>query len=82
VFIYSLQVGIHGEFSNRFLRWGKFNRPTLGWEALFPTGFRLLPIACGRGHAVATNILTDGASYFSDPQWTNHDGRFYRVVSP
>jgi len=31
---------------------------------------------------VGTNILTDGASYFSDPQWTNHPARFYRLRSP
>jgi len=27
----------------------------------------------------ATNILTGGSSYFSDPQWTNHPCRFYRL---
>ena len=26
-----------------------------------------------------TNTLTDGSSYFSDPQWTNHPSRFYRL---
>jgi len=31
---------------------------------------------------VATNILTGGSSYFSDPQWTNHPARFYRLRSP
>jgi hypothetical protein len=31
---------------------------------------------------VATNTLTGGASYFSDPQWTNHPARFYRLRSP
>jgi hypothetical protein len=30
---------------------------------------------------VATNTLTEGSSSFSDPQWTNYHGRFYRVVS-
>jgi len=29
--------------------------------------------------AVATNTLTDGSSYFSDPQWTNYPRRFYRL---
>lgn len=29
-----------------------------------------------------TNTLTDGSAYFSDPQWTNHPGRFYRVRTP
>ena len=31
---------------------------------------------------VGTNTLTDGASYYSDPQWTNHPARFYRLRSP
>ncbi len=28
---------------------------------------------------VGTNTLTGGSSYFSDPQWTNYPGRFYRL---
>jgi hypothetical protein len=31
---------------------------------------------------VRTNTLTNGTSYFSDPQWTNYPGRFYRLRSP
>ena len=31
---------------------------------------------------VSTNTLTGGSSYFSDPQWTNHPARFYRLRSP
>jgi len=31
---------------------------------------------------VGTNPLAGGSSYFSDPQWTNHPTRFYRLVSP
>ena len=31
---------------------------------------------------VSTNTLTGGASYFSDPQWTNTPSRFYRFRSP
>ena len=31
---------------------------------------------------VRTNTLTDGTAYFSDPQWTNFPGRFYRLRSP
>ena len=31
---------------------------------------------------VHTNALTGGWSYFSDPQWANYPGRFYRVRSP
>ena len=26
--------------------------------------------------------LTNGSFYFSDPQWTNYPGRFYRIRSP
>jgi len=26
--------------------------------------------------------LTNGAFYFSDPEWTNHHARFYRLRSP
>jgi hypothetical protein len=31
---------------------------------------------------VSTNTLTGGASYFSDPEWTNHPARFYRLRQP
>ena len=31
---------------------------------------------------VGTNTLTNGSAYFSDPGWTNHPGRFYRLRSP
>jgi hypothetical protein len=31
---------------------------------------------------VGTNTLTDGSSFFSDPQWTNYPGRYYRIRSP
>jgi hypothetical protein len=31
---------------------------------------------------VSRNTLTDGWSYFSDPQWRNYTRRFYRVRSP
>jgi hypothetical protein len=36
---------------------------------------------------VGTNTLntfigTNGSSYFSDPDWTNYPGRFYRLRSP
>ncbi len=29
-----------------------------------------------------TNTLTADTLYFSDPQWINHPGRFYRIRSP
>jgi hypothetical protein len=31
---------------------------------------------------VSTNTLTGGTNYFSDPQWTNYPGRFYRISAP
>lgn len=31
---------------------------------------------------VTTNTLTGGTSYFSDSQWTNYPGRFYRIRLP
>jgi hypothetical protein len=31
---------------------------------------------------VQTNTLTSGSAYFSDPQWTNYPGRYYRLRSP
>ena len=32
--------------------------------------------------AMATNTITDGSSYFSDPDWTNYPSRYYRLSSP
>jgi hypothetical protein len=29
-----------------------------------------------------TNTLTNGLFHFSDPQWTNYPGRYYRISSP
>jgi hypothetical protein len=31
---------------------------------------------------VQTNTLVTGSTYFSDPQWTNFSGRYYRLRSP
>jgi hypothetical protein len=31
---------------------------------------------------VATNALSSGTNYFSDPQWTNYPSRFYRISRP
>jgi sugar lactone lactonase YvrE len=31
---------------------------------------------------LATNTLSGGSSYFSDPQWTNYSSRHYRIFSP
>jgi hypothetical protein len=30
---------------------------------------------------LATNTITGGSYYFSDPRWTNYSSRFYRVHS-
>jgi hypothetical protein len=32
--------------------------------------------------ALATNTLTSGSAYFSDPQWTSYPNRFYRLRWP
>ena len=31
---------------------------------------------------VSSNTLVVGSFYFSDPYWTNHSARFYRIRSP
>jgi hypothetical protein len=31
---------------------------------------------------VQTNVLSSDSAYFSDPQWANYPGRFYRLRSP
>ena len=33
-------------------------------------------------HPLATNTLTSGSAFFSDPQWTNYRTRFYRLRWP
>jgi hypothetical protein len=30
---------------------------------------------------LATNTLTSGTAYFSDPEWSNYPGRYYRLRS-
>jgi hypothetical protein len=32
--------------------------------------------------ALQNCTLTNGSVYFSDPEWTNHTARFYRIRSP
>jgi hypothetical protein len=39
-------------------------------------------VAKGFWVPLQTNSLVDGASYFSDPQWTNYPSRFYRLRTP
>ena len=36
----------------------------------------------GSWTSLQTCTLTTGSSYFSDPQWTNYPGRYYRLRSP
>jgi hypothetical protein len=31
---------------------------------------------------IQTNVLSGGAAFFSDPQWTNYRARFYRILAP
>ena len=33
-------------------------------------------------YPLATNTLTGGSAYFSDPQWANYPSRFYRLRAP
>ena len=54
------------------------------------TGITNIPIAVeactnltsGNWTALQTYTPTNGAIYFSDPQWTNYPARFYRLRSP
>jgi|SRR5208282_3814417 len=39
-------------------------------------------LANPRWSPLATNTLSSGSSYFSDPQWTNYSSRFYRLYWP
>jgi hypothetical protein len=54
------------------------------------TGTAKIPIvveACsdltsGSWTSLQNCIITNASIYFSDPQWTNYPGRFYRIRSP
>jgi hypothetical protein len=39
-------------------------------------------LAAHNWYPLATNALSGGSSYFSDPQWKNYPVRFYRLRSP
>jgi hypothetical protein len=39
-------------------------------------------LASSRWTVLQSCTLTNGSIYFSDPQWTNYPGRFYRLRSP
>jgi len=58
-----------------------------GFNIVWADGKAVLVEACTNLHnplwtPVATNTFTGDSSYFSDPQWTNHPARFYRLHSP
>jgi len=54
------------------------------------TGTTNIPIVVETGTNLTSGVwtplltatLTNGSIYFSDPQWTNYPGRFYRLRSP
>jgi hypothetical protein len=54
---------------------------TISWAT---NVFLLVEAATNLAHPVwlpvSTNPLTNGSSYFSDPQWTNYPSRFYRAA--
>jgi hypothetical protein len=58
-----------------------------GFIISWATNIPVVVEACTNLHSpnwspVSTNTLTNGSSDFSDPQWTNYPGRFYRLRSP
>jgi hypothetical protein len=58
-----------------------------GFNITGTSGLVIVVDACGDlanpiWSSVGTNTLTDGSSYFSDPQWTNYPARYYRFRSP
>ena len=58
-----------------------------GFTITGPTNVPIVVQACtnlieSAWFALSTNTLTDGTSYFSDPQWTNDPARFYRFCAP
>jgi len=68
---------------------GKFGARTnrFGFTISGTTNLTLLIQACTNltnplWVSVSTNTLTNGSSYFSDFQWTNHPTRYYRLASP
>ena len=56
---------------------------TISWA----TNTSIVVVACTNlsnpvWQPVQTNTLAGGTAYFSDPQWMNYPGRFYRLCSP
>ena len=65
----------------------QFGLPTFGFNITGAGNMVVVVEACTNlsnpvWQPVQTNTLTGGMSYFSDPQWTNYPGRFYRLCSP
>ncbi len=55
---------------------------TIFWATNIPVVVEACTSLANHGWSpVATNTLTNGASYFSDPDWTNYPARFYRLRS-
>jgi hypothetical protein len=70
------QYGVFGMHTNEF-----------GFNITASTNLTVVVQACtdllnGNWRPVQTVTLTNAAAYFSDPQWTNYPGRFYRISSP
>jgi hypothetical protein len=58
-----------------------------GFNITSPTNVTLVVQACTNllspiWQPLQTISLTNNSAYFSDPQWTNYPGRFYRLNSP
>jgi hypothetical protein len=58
-----------------------------GFTITWASGMTVVVEACTNlanptWYPLATNTLTGGSAYFSDPQWTSYPARFYRLRSP
>ena len=65
----------------------QFGLPTFGFNITGDSNMVVVVEVCTNlsnpaWQPVQTNTLTGGTSNFSDPQWTNYPGRFYRLRSP
>jgi len=61
--------------------------PGFGFNINWASGQTVVVEACTNlaspdWQPVVTNTLPTGLAYFSDPQWTNYPGRFYRLSAP
>jgi hypothetical protein len=61
---------------------GRFGFPIIGTSGLIIVVEACTNLANPAWFPVATNTLTGGSSYFSDPNWTNSPARFYRLNWP